>query len=102
MKETIENEKIFCANCKHCILIRQSIDGKPDKYYLRCMCVKNHWKTAGKPIKYYKYCNIHQKAVKECDDYYEMGYLKKFMKDLKKNLPEKDEIYKNDKKIKII
>jgi len=86
-------EKIFCANCKHCVVIQ-----KPalvsDQFVLRINCIKDKWKKKIGEIKYYKYFTAARRSVDTCKEYEPMGDdVKDFIKDLRKNLPIKDEVY---------
>jgi len=45
-------EKIFCANCQNCIVIRQ-YESEPDRYVLRVKCLKKKWvKRSGEEKRY--------------------------------------------------
>lgn len=87
------DEKIYCANCQYCSVIQ-----KPalvsDQYVLRLHCTKDKWKKKIGEVKYYKYFTAARRTVDTCDMYnsiYEDP--KDFIKDLRKNLPIKDEVY---------
>jgi hypothetical protein len=86
-------DKIFCANCKNCVVIQ-----KPalvsDQYVLRINCIKDKWKKKIGEIKYYKYFTAARRSVDTCDVYEPIDNdVKDFIKDLRKNLPIKDEVY---------
>lgn len=87
----IANNKYYCANCKHCVVFKFAFEDEPNYYYLKCKCLKKHWRTSGGSERFYKYCNIPRKVVLDCADYDEMGDLKPFLSDLIKSLPKKDE-----------
>ena len=76
--DTSNGEKIYCANCIHCKLVRIPA-GNGNQYYLR--------------VKVYKYFTVARRTINHCDAYEPMGDTKTFLKELKKNLPIKDEIY---------
>lgn len=84
--------KIYCANCYHCQLIRQ-YTGKDNQYVLRVKCDKKMWRKKLGDEKVYKYFSVGRRTMSDCDNYEPMGELKQFMKDLRKNLPVKDEVY---------
>lgn len=89
----ITDDKIFCANCKHCVVIQ-----KPalvsDQFVLRINCLKDKWKKKIGEVKYYKYFTAARRTMEICDDYTPVGDdTKEYIKDLRKNLPIKDEVY---------
>ncbi len=89
----IVDDKIFCANCKHCVVIQ-----KPalvsDQFVLRINCMKDKWKKKIGEVKYYKYFTAARRTIDTCEFYTPMGDdNKEFIKDLRKNLPIKDEVY---------
>ncbi|MDR2738663.1 MAG: hypothetical protein LBB68_02385 [Treponema sp.] len=43
--------------------------------------------------KFHKYCTITRRYLDNCDTYEEMGDARTYIRELKKNLPEKDELY---------
>ena len=85
-------EKVFCANCSHCKIVREK-DGNGSQYYLRVKCDAGKWKKKLGGEKVYKYFTVARRSLKECDSYSPMGDPKEFLKELKKNLPIKDELY---------
>ena len=85
-------EKIYCANCIHCKLVRVPV-GNGNQYYLRVRCDAGKWKKKLGEEKIYKYFTVARRTVEHCDAYEPMGDAKIFLKELKKNLPIKDEIY---------
>ena len=87
----IEN-KIYCANCMHCILVKNSA-GNSGQYYLRVRCDAGNWKKKLGEEKIYKYFTVARRSLDACDDYEPMGDPKEFIRELKKNLPIKDELY---------
>jgi hypothetical protein len=85
-------DKVYCANCTHCKLIRMSA-GNGSQYYLRVRCDAGMWKKKLGEEKVYKYFTVARRTLDECECYEPMGDIKDFLKELKKNLPIKDEIY---------
>ena len=86
-------DKIFCANCKHCVVIQ-----KPtlvsDQFLLRINCLKDKWKKKIGEVKYYKYFTAARRTIDNCEFYEPMGAdVKEYIKELRKNLPIKDEVY---------
>jgi hypothetical protein len=84
--------KIYCANCLHCVVFKQAIEGA-DAYVLRVRCSMGMWKKKSGEDKIYKYFSIVRRTVLECDFYDPMGDEKSFIKELRRSLPVKDEIY---------
>lgn len=92
MFETAESiRKIYCANCSHCKLVRNYTED--DKYVLRVRCDAGKWRKKLGEEKYYKYFTVIRRVLDECDTYAPMGESKPFMKELRRSLPIKDEIY---------
>lgn len=89
-----EDVRIYCANCIHCKLKRDFIKGGPS-YQLRVRCQAGRWKLKHGEEKYYKYFTVAKRSIGGCDAYEPMGEVKNFLKDLKRTLPIKDEIYSN-------
>lgn len=87
-------QKVYCANCIHCKLVRVPA-GDGSQYYLRVRCKAGKWKKKLGEEKYYKYFTVARRSCDQCDSYSPMGELKDFLKELKKSLPIKDEIYSN-------
>lgn len=90
--EEFHSGKIYCANCGHCKLIPAKPDGL-EAYLLRVRCTAGKWKKKLGEEKMYKYCTITRRYLDRCDAYEEMGDTREFIRDLKKNLPNKDEPY---------
>lgn len=84
--------KIYCANCTHCVLVKMS-NGVDGQYVLRVKCLSKRWKKKLGEEKVYKYFTVARRTVDTCDNYDAMGELKGFLKDLRKSLPIKDEVY---------
>ena len=87
-----DGNKIYCANCRHCVLFKQSV-GEQGSYVLRVRCINGMWKKKSGEEKIYKYFTIVRRSLDECKNYDPMGDEKSFIKELRKNLPIKDEIY---------
>ena len=87
-----DNDKIYCANCLSCVLVRVPT-GVANQYVLRVKCLAKKWKKKLGEEKLYKYFTVARRTVDECDSYDPMGDAKSFLKDLRKNLPIRDEVY---------
>ncbi len=85
-------EKVYCANCEHCRVTRVF---EPDniKYVLRVRCVKKRWSKRSGEEKQYKYFTVARRVQIDCPDYSSTGDADSFIKNLKRELPVKDEIY---------
>ncbi|HSV56414.1 MAG TPA: hypothetical protein VLH39_04830 [Magnetospirillaceae bacterium] len=84
--------RIYCANCVHCKLVPTPAQGS-GRYYLRVRCDAGKWRKKLGEEKIYKYFTVSRRAIESCDRYEDMGDPREFMRDLKKSLPDKDEIY---------
>lgn len=84
--------RLFCANCTHCKLVRTPA-GNGSQYYLRVRCEAGKWKKKLGEEKVYKYFTVARRTVDTCPMYEPMGDPREYLKELKKNLPIKDEIY---------
>jgi hypothetical protein len=84
--------KIYCANCIHCKLVPARFSGD-ERYVLRIRCAAGKWKKKLGTEKLYKYCTITRRYLDSCDAYGEMGDTKTYIRELRKSLPEKDELY---------
>jgi hypothetical protein len=84
--------KIYCANCSNCVVFKQPIQGA-DAYVRRVRCKKGIWKKKSGEEKIYKYFSIIRRTMERCDFYDPMGDAKSFIRELRKSLPIKDEIY---------
>jgi len=91
-EDDIQEGKIYCANCIHCKLVPSSPDGD-ERYFLRVRCAAGKWKKKLGEEKIYKYCTVARRSLDACDAYEPMGDTKEFIRDLKKSLPVKDELY---------
>jgi hypothetical protein len=85
-------DRVFCANCIHCKVIKNPV-GNGNLYNLRVRCDAGKWKKKLGEEKVYKYFTVIRRTVGRCTTYVPMGDAQLFIKDLKKNLPIKDEIY---------
>jgi hypothetical protein len=86
------SRKIYCANCKHCKLVRNA-QGDGSQYQLRVRCDAGMWKKKLGGEKFYKYFTVARRSIEECELYEAMGDEKEFIRELKKTLPIKDEVY---------
>jgi hypothetical protein len=84
--------KIYCANCSHCVVFKQPV-GQMGSYVLRVRCSKGMWRKRSGEEKVYKYFTIIRRTQNMCSFYDPMGEEKAFIKELRKSLPVKDEIY---------
>lgn len=91
-----KDSKIYCANCASCVLIKEKTGLNKDQYVLRIRCLQKKWRKKLGEEKFYKYFTVARRTVEECDLYEPMGELKTYLKDLRKSLPIKDEIYKDE------
>jgi hypothetical protein len=90
-------DKIYCANCEHCVVIKVPA-GIGSKYLLRVKCIQNKWKKKLGEEKFYKYFTVARRIEDECGDYSPMGdNIKGYLRDLRKSLPIKDEVYEEDR-----
>ena len=85
-------EKTFCANCLNCVVIRQ-YESEPEKYVLRVKCLKKKWMKRSGEEKLYKYFTVARRVMEDCEHYIEGGDLFPYIKNLRKELPIKDEVY---------
>ena len=85
-------EKIYCANCIHCKLVKAPC-GNGGQYQLRVRCDAGKWRKKLGEEKVYKYFTVARRSLDECDAYTPMGDARDYIRDLKKTLPIKDEVY---------
>lgn len=83
--------KIYCANCSNCKLVR--VPAGNNEYQLRVRCDAGMWKKKLGEEKIYKYFTVARRAMDHCPSYEPMGEPREFLRELKKTLPIKDEIY---------
>ena len=88
----LSSNKIYCANCNHCKLIRTKT-GSGSQYCLRVRCDAGMWKKKLGEEKIYKYFTVARRSPDSCPHYEPMGDPREFIKELKKTLPIKDEVY---------
>ncbi|RKX78948.1 MAG: hypothetical protein DRP87_04880 [Spirochaetes bacterium] len=88
-----QNEKVYCANCIHCKLVRTPSNNNGNQYYLRVRCSAGKWRKKLGEEKLYKYFTVARRSYDYCDCYEPMGDPRDFLRDLKKSLPIKDEAY---------
>ena len=84
--------KIHCANCIHCKLVPSSPDGD-ERYFLRVRCAAGKWRKRLGEEKVYKYCTVARRNLDFCDAYEDLGDSKDYIRELKRTLPVKDELY---------
>ena len=92
LEDDFSSDKVYCANCIHCKLIKIPM-GDASQYGLRVRCDAGKWRKKLGEEKVYKYFTVIRRTVEQCDAYEPMGDAGIFLKELKKNLPIKDEIY---------
>ena len=90
--DTQSENKIYCANCIHCKMVASPAEST-DQFYLRVRCDAGKWKKKLGEEKIHKYFTVSRRSIDYCDSYEDMGEPEEFMKDLRKNLPSKDESY---------
>jgi hypothetical protein len=94
MSKTEKEEKIFCANCKNCLVIKVLVPNKAGTYLLRLKCSAGVWQKKLGNEKLHKYFTAARRMMDECEFYDAMGDLETYIKDLRKMLPAQDEFYK--------
>ncbi len=92
LEDELSADKVYCANCIHCKLIKVPM-GDASQYGLRVRCDAGKWRKKLGEEKVYKYFTVIRRTVEQCDSYEPMGDAGLYLKELKKNLPIKDEIY---------
>jgi hypothetical protein len=60
---------------------------------LRSRCTKRKWVKRSGEEKIYKYFTVARRVEEDCDMYEEAGELFPYLKNLRRDLPVKDEIY---------
>ena len=91
-EEEFSPDKVYCANCIHCKLIKIPM-GDASQYGLRVRCDAGRWRKKLGEEKVYKYFTVIRRTLDQCGVYEPMGEAEQFLKDLRKFLPIKDEIY---------
>jgi hypothetical protein len=84
--------RIHCANCIHCKLVQSPV-GNGTQYQLRVRCDAGKWRKKLGDEKYYKYFTVVRRHLDYCDSYEPMGDEKEFLRELKRSLPIRDEVY---------
>jgi hypothetical protein len=92
LEDEFSPDKVYCANCIHCKLIKNPV-GNGNQFNLRVRCDAGKWRKKLGEEKMYKYFTVIRRTLDQCDTYEPMGDADVFLKELKKNLPIKDEIY---------
>lgn len=82
----------YCANCAHCIVVRLA-EAETPLYRLRVRCEKGMWKKSSGEEKLHKYFTVVRRIERGCPHYAPLGDAETFLKDLKRELPLRDEIY---------
>ncbi len=91
LDDDFSSDKVYCANCVHCKLIKLPLgDGQ---YGLRVRCDAGKWRKKLGEEKVYKYFTVIRRTLEECDAYVPMGETQAFLKELRRSLPIKDETY---------
>ncbi|MDX9801817.1 MAG: hypothetical protein RBT69_10830 [Spirochaetia bacterium] len=90
--ENFSTDKIYCANCSNCKIVR-TLEGNGTQYYLRVRCAAGKWVKKLGGEKFYKYFTVARRSLSSCDSYVPMGDPKEYIKELKNTLPIKDELY---------
>ena len=90
--DKVSENKIFCANCCNCKLVRVPTENGT-KFHLRVRCGAGKWRKKLGEEKFYKYFTVARRSLEFCDAYEPMGDLREFLRELKKTLPIKDEAY---------
>ena len=91
-EDEFSSDKVYCANCIHCKLVKIPM-GSASQYGLRVRCDAGKWRKKLGEEKLYKYFTVIRRTLDQCEAYEPMGEVEIFLKELKKNLPIKDEIY---------
>jgi hypothetical protein len=91
-EDELSSEKVFCANCVHCKLMKLPLGGA-SQYQLRVRCDAGKWRKKLGEEKVYKYFTLMRRILDQCDTYEPMGDEEGFLKELRRELPIKDEIY---------
>ncbi len=84
--------KIYCANCVHCKVVPEQLD-ESGRYFLRVRCDAGKWRKKLGDEKFYKYFTVARRAMDDCDNYEPMGDDRDFLRELRKSLPIRDEVY---------
>ena len=90
--DDFSSDKVYCANCIHCKFIKIPM-GSAHQYGLRVRCDAGKWRKKLGEEKVYKYFTVIRRTLDQCDTYEPMGEADVFLKELRRNLPIKDETY---------
>ncbi len=88
----MSKEKLFCSNCTNCVVVRQ-YESEPERYVLRVRCLEKKWVKRSGEEKLYKYFTVARRVAYDCLSYTESGDPFPYIKNLRKELPIKDEIF---------
>ncbi len=92
LEQNVDEDKRYCANCIHCKTVRVPLgDGR--NYQLRIRCEAGQWKKKLGEEKLHKYFTVSRRDASDCPRYETMGDSEEFIRELKKTLPIKDEVY---------
>jgi hypothetical protein len=91
-EDVFSADKVYCANCSHCKLMKIAMGGS-SQYGLRVRCDAGKWRKKLGEEKVYKYFTVIRRTLEHCSSYEPMGETAVFLKELRQNLPIKDEIY---------
>jgi len=92
LAEGYAQTKVYCANCVHCKVVPELVD-RSDTYYLRVRCDAGKWRKKLGDEKIYKYFTVARRSMDFCESYEPMGDAREFIRELKKSLPIRDEVY---------
>ncbi len=92
LAEEFSPDKVYCANCRHCKLIKHP-SGNAGQYQLRVRCDAGKWRKKLGEEKVYKYFTVIRRTLSACEAYEPMGDVAVFLKELRRSLPIKDELY---------
>jgi hypothetical protein len=90
--DDFSSDRIYCANCIHCKVVKTPM-GEASQYALRVRCDAGKWRKKLGEEKVYKYFTVIRRTLDSCGSYEPMGEVDLFLKELRKSLPIKDEIY---------
>jgi len=93
MPKVEKTEKIFCANCQNCIVVKVPAPNKPGFYLLRLKCKQGVWQKKLGNEKLHKYFTAARRMMDECEYYEPMGDTESYLKELRRTLPAQDEFY---------
>ncbi len=85
-----EHEGYYCANCSFCHVLKSAEDD--GTYRLRVRCLKGMWHKPGGEEKLHKFFTVSKRVQKGCPHYTPLGDELPYIKQLKFDLPVKDEI----------